>query len=445
MNLELFCSSGGLAEGFRRAGIHFDLAFDVDLDACASYETNLGRRPVRMDVRDLLRMVHAGWMPTWMPTKGVDLLVADPPCTPWSPAGKRRGVADPRDMLLPTIELIRLLRPRRYLIANVPGLDDARNWPVVQGALAPLISAGYCVADYAALDAAFYGVPQRRRRPFWFGHRQGPCISWPSPTHGDPKDPSVHAPLPGLGLQPWVTCREALGHLSTAELGRPVRLRSGRFRDNGTEHEYWSHVDDPAKVIGCHPTSRAGTTLALFSADGSADVAPRKTTRLPQSQRVQRQNEPARTVRGSRTGGAGQLETGTEHRRRWERHPASRPDEPAFVVGCRDRAHSGTALEWPWDQPSTTGACNERIAPPGHKPDSWRGVSSPDAVILSERAASLLQGFPAHWTFVGKTKESRWSQIGQALPPALAEAVGRAVAEQLEAQESRRGELEVAS
>lgn len=85
LNLELFSCSGGMAEGFRRAGITFDVAVDQDPDACDSYERNLGHRPIKMDVRDLLRLWRAGGPPV------VDLIVADPPCTPWSVAGHRKG------------------------------------------------------------------------------------------------------------------------------------------------------------------------------------------------------------------------------------------------------------------------------------------------------------------------------------------------------------------
>ena len=127
----------------------------------ATYERNLGHRPVQMDARDLLRMVELGWR------VDVDLLVADPPCTPWSRAGKRHGEADERDMLGVTCALIRELKPRRYLIGNVPGLDDGTNLPIVQRVIGCLAAAGYCTADFARLDAADFGVPQHRVRPFW--------------------------------------------------------------------------------------------------------------------------------------------------------------------------------------------------------------------------------------------------------------------------------------
>ena len=58
--IEICCCSGGMALGFRRAGIEFALAFDKDPEAVASYEANLGRRPIQIDVADLLRLLRAG-------------------------------------------------------------------------------------------------------------------------------------------------------------------------------------------------------------------------------------------------------------------------------------------------------------------------------------------------------------------------------------------------
>lgn len=62
-------------------------------------------------------------------------------------------------------------------------------------------------------------------------------------------------------------------------------------------------------------------------------------------------------------------------------------------------------------------------------------MSLPDAIILSELAATILQGFPESWIFIGATKKARWSQIGQAMPPPLATAVARSVAQQIAASE----------
>jgi DNA (cytosine-5)-methyltransferase 1 len=366
VNIELFPCSGGLAAGLRRAGIEFDLAFDWSKEACDSYEANMGHRPVQIDARDLLRLARAGAF-----YAQVDLLVADPPCTPYSRAGKRLGPKDERDMLGVTVDLIDYLRPRAWLIANVPGLDDSDSWEAV---VKPVIGrmaqrAGYCV-DYASLNAADFGVPQVRIRPFWFGHPvTTACIRWPAPTHAKP---NATLTLPGLEALPhWVTCRQALGHLTGKDLGRPVRLR-------------WRNPDHRA----------AGP------------------------------DEPAKTQTGN-PNGDGSLLVGRD-KRRSGRAPAL-PDAPAPTQTAGGQG--GGALvtgSWPWDRPATTVTRDERIPPPGHHAD---GSYMSDGVVLSERARKILQGLPEDWTLAGATKTARSEMLGMLMPPPLAEAVGRAIVE----------------
>ncbi|MEM9194843.1 MAG: DNA cytosine methyltransferase, partial [Myxococcota bacterium] len=253
MNIELFGCSGGMAEGFRRAGITFDLVIDKDPKACDSYATNLGHRPIQMDVRDFVRMLELGWR-----AGPVQLLVADPPCTPWSTAGARKGLADERDCLRETVEVIRLLRPATFLIGNVPGLETAPNIHVVQETIGSLAAEGYCTADFAKLDAANYGVPQHRVRPFWFGHLEGPCLRWPAPTHGPPTE-TGHL-FEEAALAPWVTCRDALSHLPSAEIGRPVRLRR-RGGKGSSGKPRASAVDEPAHVVTTRPGQGDGSVI----------------------------------------------------------------------------------------------------------------------------------------------------------------------------------------
>lgn len=396
--IECFSCSGGMAEGFRRVGVEFTWVFDKDPNACASYEHNLGHRPVQMDVTDLLRMARGGWTPG-----PIDLFVADPPCTPWSRAGKRLGVEDERDMLHATTELISLLRPRAYLIGNVPGLDDSTQWHHLQDALAPLRKLGYCIADYGTFDAADFGVPQHRVRPFWFGHLAGPCIRWPLPTHGPPGQPA----LPGLGLKPWVTCRQALGHLPPEDLGRPVRLQ---------------RVDP--KHPPCEPDA-PGTTVR---SGGNGNAAPHVVlnARHPPAEL----DEPAATVGAKDRGQSTVLRLEDPNR------PPFKQDGQAATITAGGRGNTAL-LEWPWDQPSTVVfAGTAQTGGPGHGSPGNR----PNAIALSERAAAILQGFPEGWLFSGETKRARWSQIGQAMPPPLAHAVSTSVVEQLRATE-RQAEL----
>lgn len=270
--VELFSCAGGMAEGFRRADIPVTMAFDWDPDARASYAANHGHAPIGMDARDLERLLRAGWSPGH-----VDLFIGDPPCTPWSRAGKRRGIEDERDMLLVTVGIVRLMRPRIALIANVPGLDDAPNWPTVQATIGGLARDGYCV-DFTRLDAADYGVAQHRIRPFWFLHpMESPHITWPARTHGPPGERNVDLFEP---LKPWVTCRQALGHLSMDELGAPIRLR---WRgQHGAKIA--SSPDEPARVVGTSSLSDGNILASETEATRAATrLRKKKTSKRPRA------------------------------------------------------------------------------------------------------------------------------------------------------------------
>lgn len=455
MNIELFPCSGGMAEGFRRAGVTFDLAVDKDPNAAASYAKNLGHRPILMDVHDLLRMVKQGlqFVAADGTPKVIDLLVADPPCTPWSRAGKRLGTEDDRDMLEETAELIALLRPRAYLIGNVPGLQDSTSWGVVQRVIGGLARHGYCVVDYAQLDAADYGVPQHRIRPFWFGHLDGPCVQWPAPTHTEPKLAAMPALFSDDALLPWVTCRQALQHLPLEELGRPVTMK--RADTNPA-----SEPDAPA--------------MAVKATDGAGNAKPHLQAAYADNprHRPNRPDEPSQAIVGKCDVGGQALEWPWDRpattiqrderipppghhegnaymsapeargtKRRTPRVPQSEraadPSAPAPVVHSREdrQGHGSPTLEWPWETPSTVVFSEPRIAPPGGHPRTAKMqsvMSSPNAIVLSERAAAILQGFPEGWLFAGDTKKARWSQIGQAMPPPLAHAVATSIVAQME-------------
>lgn len=513
INIEIFSCAGGMAEGFRRAGVHFDFAFDFTRDHCDSYEANIGHRPVCMDVRDLLRMAKGG-----MVGGPVDLLVGDPPCTPWSRAGKRMGTEDERDMIEDTCELIRILRPRAYLIGNVPGLDDSKNWHIVQRVIGGLQKYGYCVADFAALDAVNYGTPQRRTRPFWFGHLDGPCIQWPKPTHCERSELATET-LPGFErLQPWITCREAFtaAGLADSELGRPVKLRKRSQNSN----QHGSVPDKPARVVGTsnlsdgnvllfnthHPPNDPDAPSRTIGAKSRGNGPQSMLTRHDVPDRNHDADQPARSIttqhRWANNGSlvydlhhppgdidkpsnvvrAGSGGGATRTVRTSSKHPPSEIDDPAMTVKASDGGGSKRAmrtgkprardtgrpgqgmrvgkpdvpsktitgkaarvgageshvLEWPWDVPATTVQADNRIAPPGHHDENWNDglLSQEGAIVLSEVAATVLQGFPKDWKFLGKTQKARWSQIGQAMPPPLSHAVATSVVAQRKAADA---------
>tara|TARA_R110002051_G_scaffold45132_2_gene91026 strand:- start:323 stop:1336 length:1014 start_codon:yes stop_codon:yes gene_type:complete len=109
----------------------------------------------------------------WELPDGIEFACGGPPCQSFSVAGLRKGLDDPRGNLsLEYLAFVERASPRWVLLENVPGIlssNGGRDFGAILGALAKL---GYGYA-YATLNAAMFGVPQRRRRVFIVGHSGG--------------------------------------------------------------------------------------------------------------------------------------------------------------------------------------------------------------------------------------------------------------------------------
>lgn len=192
LGVDLFAGAGGFSLGARMAGVSMVAAVEKARNACATYRGNLssgGPVPTRVFERDILDLDPAALMAEVGLAPGrCDILVGGPPCQGYSVHRiKGAGVGDPRNsLLLRYFEFVSVLRPRAFLVENVPGL----LWPRHKGFLDTFSSlasgAGYLLSDPVTLNARDYGVPQNRRRVFLLGlDRDRPAhVSWPpEPTH----------------------------------------------------------------------------------------------------------------------------------------------------------------------------------------------------------------------------------------------------------------------
>ena len=149
--LDLFCGAGGLSLGFWACG--FDVrGIDYSADAVRTYALNMGDA----DCADLTQV-------SGLPR--ADVIVAGPPCQPWSRAGKRLGEQDERDGLAITMQAVQRMMPLAAVIENVPELARAGRRRHLDDFKAELVSLEYAVSEHI-LNAADYGVPQNRRRVF---------------------------------------------------------------------------------------------------------------------------------------------------------------------------------------------------------------------------------------------------------------------------------------
>lgn len=184
--VSLFSGCGGFCEGVRLAGFDVKAAVEIDRFAAQTYRENFPEVPLfEGDVHDFLNQDS----PTWATeasrfldvTPGkIDLLFGGPPCQGYSQIGTR-ALDDPRNELyLQFIRVLKHLRPKAFLMENVPNmllLDKGRFKREVLEALA---EAGYSDSGVEVVVASDFGVPQLRRRAMFFGIRDGESLGKPA-------------------------------------------------------------------------------------------------------------------------------------------------------------------------------------------------------------------------------------------------------------------------
>ena len=161
--VDLFCGCGGLTVGLKRAGFRVLGAVDVDPLSVKTYKAN--HRDVTLWEKDIRELDPQELLDTLGLKKGgLDLLAGCPPCQGFSTMRTLNGalmVDDPRnDLLLEFARFVEALLPRAVMMENVPGLADDKRF---EAFLRKLKKLGYLGA-HRVLNAAEYGVPQRRRR-----------------------------------------------------------------------------------------------------------------------------------------------------------------------------------------------------------------------------------------------------------------------------------------
>jgi DNA (cytosine-5)-methyltransferase 1 len=161
--VDLFCGCGGLTVGLKRAGFRVLLGLDIDPLSIRTYKANHPDVEVwERDIRDLDPSDLAAAL--GLKSGRLDLLAGCPPCQGFSTMRTLNGavrVDDPRnDLLLEFQRFIEELRPRALMLENVPGLADDERFTCFCKRMEEI---GY-LGDHRVLNAADYGVPQRRRR-----------------------------------------------------------------------------------------------------------------------------------------------------------------------------------------------------------------------------------------------------------------------------------------
>ncbi|MCY4625483.1 MAG: DNA mismatch endonuclease Vsr [Chloroflexi bacterium] len=241
--LDLFCGAGGLSLGFWARGFEVE-GIDYNRDAATTFSQNLGKATCA-NINETLEFPEA------------DILVAGPPCQPWSRAGKRMGKLDEREGLSITSAAIEKLHPSVVVIENVPELARSSKRDHLDQLEAELYKLGYNVEE-VVLNAAHYGVPQNRRRLFVFGTLGPSLIPLPQPN---PETVNVRQAIPGTF---WRESRRAkfLSDSMNAYVERYEHASGCRVpRD--------LHLDRPARTLTVRNLSgETGDMMRLRLPDG---------------------------------------------------------------------------------------------------------------------------------------------------------------------------------
>lgn len=310
--IELFAGAGGLGIGVSNAGFIPAMIVERDRWCCDTIRENQSRgvqavghwpAPMEGDVRQV----------DFSPLEGrIELVTGGPPCQPFSLGGKHRAQEDNRDMWPEAVRAIRETKPQAFIFENVKGLTRAsfasylayivhqltypeldrkshENWEEHLARLERHHTSNrshsglvYRVV-YRVLNAANYGVPQKRERVVFVGFREDLGIEWsfPEETHAREAllwDQGVQGSywdrhrVPNIerrvsisaaermlalsarpNLLPWQTVRDAIGDLPDPERSSRAAARFSDHRYQPGARSYPGHtgspLDEPAKTL----------------------------------------------------------------------------------------------------------------------------------------------------------------------------------------------------
>lgn len=158
--VDLFCGCGGLSLGFQKAGFKISAAFDNWDDAITVYHNNFKHPVIKLDLSDVDLAVSA------ISKHRPNMIIGGPPCQDFSSAGKRDEDGGRGDLTICYARIIEAIRPEWFVMENV---DRILKTDKLVKAVEIFKSCGYGLTK-TVLNAAYCGVPQRRKRFIMIGH-----------------------------------------------------------------------------------------------------------------------------------------------------------------------------------------------------------------------------------------------------------------------------------
>lgn len=385
--VDLFAGAGGLSQGLSEAGFRCLYANEIVRDYANTYVKNHpGATVTTADIRTL--DAHEVRKQLQLEREELDLLAGGPPCQGFSINAPVRSSLDDRNHLFKDyLRFVDALAPRAVLIENVPGLVSFEDGATLHSILNALAQLGYG-AGVRILGAAYYGVPQMRWRTFIVGLRgqELPSNAFPEPTFHAPMRPNFTATFNGQSLlkipppetvAKFTTVQEAIGDLPPLDNGE----RGEIIKEYHTEpsNDYQRRLRAGSVGVVNHEAAR----LSAINVQRMKYILPGGNWTSIPDELLPKGMQRARK---------------SDHTKRYGRVD---PDGLASTILTKCDPHWGAYFHYSQNRSFTV------------------------------REAARIQSFPDQFIFTG-TQAQQFAQVGNAVPPLLANAVGLAIKSVLE-------------
>lgn len=362
--VDVFSGAGGLSLGFRRSGYHALVANDFDQSAAATFAANFPDTEFRCGPIEELSGREV-LRSAGLKRGALDALLGGPPCQAFSVYNHQRGFHDERSGLFREyLRLVDELLPKVVVMENVVGMTSLDGGRAVDEMHRALGKLGYEV-QHRVLRAEEFGVPQERRRLFFIGSRVGP-VRWPEQSHC--RADSLLAPV----LDPVVTVWDAIGDLPGLRLGEGTDSAVAYARPARTDYQRVMREGSPGV------SNHAASSLSPINAARMQHIPEGGSWRDLPARLL-----PAGMKRAKRS----------DHTKRYGR---LRRDGLFSTILTKADPHWGAYIHPTQDR------------------------------SLTVRECARAQSFPDSFHFVG-SRSDQYRQVGNAVPPLLAEAVAWAV------------------
>jgi DNA (cytosine-5)-methyltransferase 1 len=226
--VDLFAGAGGMTLGFEQAG--FDVLAAVELDPihASVHEYNF---PFWTTICRSVSETSAQEIRelSAIGDRDIDVVFGGPPCQGFSLMGKRDLSDDRNALVFNFLRLVLDLQPKYFVMENVRGMTVGEHRQVLEAVMREFEFHGYQVKQNPqVLNAAHYGVPQNRQRLFLLGCRQGLKL---------PRYPKAITHQEAA-LPPAPTVAEALGDLPEANHYPELKLRDWVVASYGEPSSY---------------------------------------------------------------------------------------------------------------------------------------------------------------------------------------------------------------